>query len=104
MRRVYLSSVAEIRFTRILEYLSQEWSENDKLNFISVFKDNVELIRRFPNICAVSEQMPEIHRCVVNRQTSFYYKIEDDSIQIITITDNRQDPNTTLHDLFRFTK
>ncbi|TVR39825.1 MAG: type II toxin-antitoxin system RelE/ParE family toxin, partial [Cryomorphaceae bacterium] len=32
-------------------------------------------------------------KCVVTKQTSFYYRIINDEIEIISISDNRQDPD-----------
>lgn len=102
MRQVFLSKVAEFKLNGILAYLRNEWSESERITFLEQFRDRVENIRNFPMSCQKSESMPEIYRCVVTNQTSFYYRIYSDNIEIITIVDNRQDPDQTLIELNSF--
>lgn len=102
MLAVYLSPVAKFKLEHIISYLEQEWSEIEKQRFIAKFTENVHLIRHFPNICPESIDMPGIFRCVVSSQTSFYYRMTGDSIEIITVTDNRQDPAAILSELKQY--
>lgn len=92
MYRVYLSPIAEKKLTILLEYLDTEWSREVRDNFLEVLKESFNKVSRFPNSCPVSELFPGLHKCVLTDQTSYFYRIKNDDIEIITITDNRQNP------------
>lgn len=102
MLAVYLSPVAKFKLEHILSYLEQEWSEIEKQRFIARFTESVHLIRHFPNSCPESIDMPGIFRCVVSSHTSFYYRIVEGTIEIITVTDNRQNPSAILSELKKY--
>lgn len=36
---------------------------------------------------------PNVHRAIITKHNSIYYQILETEIEIITIFDNRQDPN-----------
>lgn len=99
MRQVFLSKVAQFKLSGLLTYLQDEWSDTEKKSFLERFRVSVENVRNFPMSCQQSESMPELYRCVVTSQTSFYYRISGNDIEIITVIDNRQDPVQTLNEL-----
>ena len=53
------------------------------------------MISNFPESCPESKDFKGIFKCVVSKQTTFYYRIvfENDEIEIITVFDSRQNPN-----------
>lgn len=53
---------------------------------------NVDQLKLNPKSFPASKIKKGIRRCVVTRQTSVYYRIQNESIEIITVIDNRQDP------------
>jgi hypothetical protein len=54
-----------------------------------------ELISLHPYRCKKTETFPFLYKCIVTKQTSAMYKVNEDKsiIEIVTIFDNRQDPN-----------
>ena len=90
--KVYLSPLAEFKLDLLLQYLETEWGHKSKLDFLDKLKVSVGRISTFPKSCPESQEIPGVFKCVVTRQTSFYYRINSDAIEIITVIDNRQDP------------
>lgn len=47
-----------------------------------------------PKSCPESEEFKGLHKCVVTKHNSLFYRITDDEIEVITLFDNRQDPSS----------
>ena len=96
--KVYLSPVAEKKLTLLLEYIQSEWGQKSRNKFLEAFKKNIGRIAKYPKSCPESKSLG-IYKNVVNKQTSFYYHINDKEIEILTITNNRQDPKSILKEI-----
>jgi len=92
MRKVILSKQAADKLEILLNYLESQWSESVKQNFIKKFDDSVKAITLFPESTEKSNLKEGLHRCVVTKQTTFYYQFNDFEIQIITVFDTRMNP------------
>lgn len=77
---------------KLLAYLETEWSEKVKQNFISKFDKSVKFVALYPEAAEKSAVKAGLHRCVVTKQTTFYYLFNETEIQIVTIFDTRMDP------------
>ncbi|MEX2477687.1 MAG: type II toxin-antitoxin system RelE/ParE family toxin [Gracilimonas sp.] len=97
--KVYLSSLAEYKLTKLLGYLEQEWGTSSKTNFLKKLKKKLDQISRHPESNPLVEEFDEIHWCVVTPQSSFYYRILKQEIEVITITDNRQNPEKIIKEI-----
>jgi plasmid stabilization system protein ParE len=53
----------------------------------------IGLLKQHPYLYRESDQKKGVRRCVITKQVSLYYRVQDDAIQIITLTDNRQNPS-----------
>lgn len=93
--KVYLSPTAEQKFTELLNYLKDKWSESSQHKFLSRFLRKTNQISRFPESCTKSQQMNGLYKCVVTSQTTLFYRVHNDEIEIVTIFDTRQDPEKT---------
>jgi hypothetical protein len=51
-------------------------------------------ISHHPESCPKSSEFPNLYKCVVTEQTSYFYRIINNDIEIITVFDNRQDPTS----------
>ena len=67
--KVFLSPLAAKKLEDTLDHIRHSWFEQVKDEFLERFK------------------------AVVDRNTSFIYRIKKDSIEIITVFDNRQNPD-----------
>ena len=77
----------------IIEYLEKRWTNREIKKFAQLLDKQLELIRENPFLFATSEKSNELRRSVLSRQTTLYYRIKDCEVQIITLFDNRQNPN-----------
>jgi plasmid stabilization system protein ParE len=91
-RSVVLSARASGKLQRLLEYLEQEWSLQVKQDFISKLDRALEVIALFPNSFELIHRDKAVHRCVITKQTTIYYRHDEKTIFILTIFDNRQHP------------
>jgi plasmid stabilization system protein ParE len=99
--QVYLSPLAEKKIQLLLEYLEQEWSVRSKEDFLLKLIKKFNLISRHPQSGIQSREFPNLYKCIVTPQTSFYYRVILNEIEVITLIDNRQDPKKTLEDILK---
>jgi len=97
--RVFLSPLAERKLMLLLDYLTENWSLGVKNEFLSELKRSIKQIELHPRSCQESIEMPNLYRCVVTKQTSFYYRINAEDIEIVTVIDNRQNPNNLIEEI-----
>lgn len=91
--KVVLSKRAAHKLDALLVYLENEWSSKVKKDFIVKLDRSIALVSRLPESCPESKQMPGLYKCVVTKQTTLYYRIKNQTIQIITLFDSRQNPS-----------
>ena len=93
--KVYLSPLAEQKLTKLTEYLLEAWGHKVKNNFLGELGGKIDQISAHPESCEKSLKFGGIYKCVVTKQTTFFYRVDydNDEIEIITFFDNRQNPN-----------
>lgn len=100
--KIFLSPIAERKTELLLEFIENEWSKNVKEKFLEKFKKSVKTVSNQPKSFPVSKSMKGLFKCVVSKQTSFYYRIINNEIEIITLIDNRQNPKEIFKELKSF--
>lgn len=97
---VFLSELAEAKLLKLSEYLVENWGLKSKDKFISKLTEKIKQIAYQPDSCPQSSEFKNLYKCVVTKQTTFYYRIKVDTkeIEIITIFDTRQDPKSLKKD------
>ena len=88
---VFLAPEAEEQLNLLLEYLDSEWGAKVCDNFLEKFDRALQTIAWSPAAYPFSTKFPGLHKCVVTRQTSIYYRILENEIEIAAVLDNRQD-------------
>jgi plasmid stabilization system protein ParE len=96
---VYLSPLAELKLDLLLHYLDMNWGTKAKEKFLNKLKKIIDRLSDHPESFPASRVKREIRKAVVTTQTSLYYRIRNESIEVITIIDNRQDPKKALKEL-----
>lgn len=91
---VFLSELAESKLEELSHHLLENWSYKVKMDFLAKLAVRVEQISIQPESCPKSSEFGGIYKCVVTKQTSFFYRVDFrmEEIEIITLFDNRQDP------------
>lgn len=93
IRTIKLTKTAQHRLTQLLTYLETEWSEKVKQDFVQKLDQRIEQVRMRPNLFPKSQIKKGLHKCVITKQTTFYYQHNRNYITILTIFDTRQDPD-----------
>jgi plasmid stabilization system protein ParE len=99
MNHVIWSPEADNDFSYILSYLNEKWEDKVTLNFINQLDDIISQIKNNPFQFPLFSGSHNIHRCVMSKQNSIFYRIENNSIFILRIFDTRQNPDNLVFDL-----
>jgi plasmid stabilization system protein ParE len=89
---VFLSPIAEKKLILLLEYLEIEWGVKSKKDYLKQLQKAIKTISKNPKAFEESKSFKNLYRCVVTKQSAFFYRINKKEIEIITIIDNRQNP------------
>ena len=84
---------ARNEYLSIVGYLLEEWGEKVAGNYVRRIKEVLNTIAERPKLYPATGKRKNVRRCVVSKQTSLYYRIRRDCVQVVTLFDNRQDPN-----------
>jgi plasmid stabilization system protein ParE len=83
---------AEIEFDDIIEYLTKEWTNSVKNNFIVNFYNKLDLISLFPELGISISRKEKIRGMLITEHIRMYYRIRNKKIILITFFDTRQNP------------
>ncbi len=81
----------------IIDYLENRWSEREIKKFAQLLDKQLKLINDNPFLFAESDKSNGLRKSVLSRQTTIYYRIIDFEIRIVTLFDNRQNPNRLIN-------
>lgn len=82
------------RLDDIVEYLDITWGKVIKKNFLSEITRCLKLISITPDLFPLFEDSQEVRQCLITYYNTMYYRVKNNQIQILTIWDNRMDPQT----------
>jgi len=99
--KVFLSELAESKLLKLSEYLIENWNLKTRDDFVIKLTEKINQISVQPESCPKSLEINGLYKCVVTKQTTFYYRIlsEQKEIEIITIFDTRQHPDQLKKDI-----
>jgi len=80
----------------IIKYLENRWSKKEIKRFAQLLDKQLNRIKSNPYLFAESHKSKGLRKSVLSKQTTIYYKIVDDQIRLISLFDNRQNPNNLL--------
>ena len=99
--KVFLSELAESKLLKLSDYLLENWNLKTRDKFIEKLSEKIKQISIQPQSCTQSSEFKGLYKCVVTKQTTFYYRISTElrEIEIITIFDTRQYPDKLKKDI-----
>lgn len=83
-------AVSELK--EIVQYLEENWTERELRNFSEELDHTIELISKNPELFQASTTKKNIRRAVIAKYTNLYYRINHDSVAILSLFSNRQNP------------
>jgi len=94
------SSKAKITFFKVLDYLNENWTQKEVIQFHQRTQIILNAIKQNPGIFPVSATNKIIRKGIIGKNNSVFYKIDayHQKILLLTFFDNRQDPKTLLKD------
>ncbi len=90
--RIIWSDEALKNLKNILDYLEQRWTERETGSFVELLEHQLMLISNNPWLFPLSDRYSDLRKSVLSFQTTIYYRITGDEIHLISLFDNRQDP------------
>lgn len=93
-RKVKLSKKASAKLGNIIAYLETKWSEKVRDEFIQKLDNALDHLAQFPASHPKSESIIGLHRFVISKQITIYYKFSRSTVFIVTLFVNRQNPDS----------
>ena len=92
---VIWSAKAKITFYTVIEYLNANWTKKKMIQFNQRTLITINAIRKNPQIFPSSVKNKDVRRAIVDKNNTFYYKIDDNNqkIYLLTFFDSRQVPD-----------
>ncbi|MBN2747723.1 MAG: type II toxin-antitoxin system RelE/ParE family toxin [Bacteroidales bacterium] len=81
----------------IMDYLENRWTDKEIRKFTQLLDNQLKLIKDNPFLFAESEKSNGLRKSVLSKQITIYYSILDCEIRIVTLFDNRQNPNRLIN-------
>ncbi len=85
---VIWSSLAKEYYINIIEQLFEKWNVVIVEDFDSDLNKLIKNISNFNHICPKSNVI-NLHKCIVNKNISLIYRIQNESIEIVTLLFNK---------------
>ncbi|WP_246054082.1 MULTISPECIES: type II toxin-antitoxin system RelE/ParE family toxin [Antarcticibacterium] len=76
-----------------IEYLEKNWTERELKKFSQELDHTIELISKNPAPFPTSKQKKTARRAVVAKFNNLYYRQNNETIEILSLFSNRQNPN-----------
>lgn len=80
-------------YAALLEYVEKHFGLDAALELLDNTEKLLEEIAAFPGMFPASDKRKDIRKAVMSKQTSLFYRISQDQVQILYVWDNRQDPD-----------
>lgn len=89
--KVIWSAEAVDNLEKIIAYLEANRTEKEIKKFVIKLEKQISVIKEHP-LSFPTSQLIEARKSVLSKQTTIFYKVYENAIYIVTIFDNRQNP------------
>jgi hypothetical protein len=76
----------------IVSYLEKFWTSTEIRKFAKLLDKQLILIKKNPALYPYSNKSKQIHKSVLTKHTTLYYKVIGSEIYLISLFDTRQNP------------
>ena len=83
---------ASEEYNSLVIYLYGEWGERITEQVIKEIDQTIVRIKNSPGQFPIFRKGKKIRRCVASPQTSIYFRVNKDRIEILSVFDNRRNP------------
>ncbi len=91
---VIWSAKARITYFNVLDYLQENWSVKEIIQFSGKTEIVINALKKNPGIFKCSGKHRNIHKAIIDKNNSLFYLVDkkNNKIYLLTFFDNRQDP------------
>ena len=89
--KVLWTKEANENLSKVIKYLEENWTEKEIKKFLTKLDKHISLIRTQPDSFPKSNNY-NVRRSVLTKQITLYYSIRQETLFIVSIFDNRQNP------------
>ncbi len=89
--KVFWTDEAIKNLGEILDYLIQNWSQKEVLQFKMKLARQIDVIMKFPQMFPVSEYNPKLRKAVLSKQTTLFYQVKENVIYLVYLFVNHKD-------------
>ena len=104
MLKVYFSPLAEKKLSLLLDFVEREWSKKERNELLEKILSSFQRVATYPESSPKSQSFTSLHKCVLSKHTSYFYRFNSDELEIITVFDNRQNPEKIEVEIAKFFK
>jgi plasmid stabilization system protein ParE len=91
--KIIWSERALAEYEDLVDYLWEEWGEQITMRVLNSLDAAITKIKNHPEHYPVVIKIKLIRRHVFSPQTSIFYRVKNEDIEIVSLFDNRQNPD-----------
>ena len=76
----------------LLEYIVQEYGEKKAKEVYDRTEKLLAQISKTPEMYRASSKQKNLRKCLLSKQTSIYYRVHDEHLEVVSFRGNRKDP------------
>lgn len=77
----------------LLDYVLQNFGQKKAKEIYLLLEKRLDQLSGSPEMYRESNKRKGLRKCVFSKQTSIYYRIKEDHIEIVSFRPNRKNPN-----------
>ena len=91
--KIHWTANAYSDFSQTVLFIKERWGRETATDFINRVDTVINVISIFPQLGKIIHPPKQIRALIFSKQTTLVYRIKSDSIIILNLFDNRQDPD-----------
>jgi plasmid stabilization system protein ParE len=91
--KIFWTDFALKELENTIAYLEENWTVKELQNLAAEIEANLLLISKNPFLFQSSDMKKDIRRVVIAKHNSLYYRVKNNSVEVISFFSNRQNPN-----------
>ena len=88
--KIIWTNHALLELSETIQYLENSWTEKELRKFSAVLNHVIEIISKNPLIFPKTTVKNDVHRAVIDKLNTLYYRIVKNNIEILSVFSNRQ--------------
>jgi plasmid stabilization system protein ParE len=89
---LHWSDRAENKFREIIKRIVKEFGSNAAEKFIAKVEQSIAALVEMPEAFPKTSARKNVRRCVISKQTTAFYFVTKDTVEIVTLFHTRQSP------------